>query len=114
MKKYFLIAVCLFALMLAAGCSKSTGVMPWAPGVYSVTADLDKTLFTSHADAERRAYQEAAAFCASKGQTIRVKNFDHITARWYYSVKLIFACDPVDASDVPVDSSLQKVDVEML
>ena len=49
--------------------------MPWAPGVYSVTTDLDRTLFTSYADAERVAYDDAAAFCASKGQAVRVKNF---------------------------------------
>ena len=113
MKKYSLIAICLLALMLA-GCSKSTGVMPWAPGVYSVTADLDKTLFTSHADAERCAYQEAAAFCASKGQQVYVKNFDHITTRWYYTVKLIFSCSPAEEGEQSGYSRLRKINTDML
>ena len=114
MKKYFCLFACALCLLVSSGCSKSSGVMPWAPGVYSVTTDLDRTLFTSHADAERIAYDDAAAFCASKGQAVRVKNFHHYTARWFYSVKLIFACDPVDMPVTPGQDGKQKVDVEML
>lgn len=114
MKKYFLLSLCAFCLLCAAGCSKSSGIMPWAPGVYSVTTDLDRTLFTSHADAERIAYEDAAAFCASRGQAVRIQNFDHLTARLYYSVKLIFTCIPMDAPVPPAQDGRQKVDVEML
>ena len=114
MKKYFLLSLCGLCLLASAGCSKSSGVMPWAPGVYSVTTDLDRTLFTSYADAERVAYDDAAAFCASKGQAVRVKNFLRSPARWFYSVKLIFACDPVEMPVTPEQGGRQKVDVEML
>ena len=114
MKKSFLITVCLLALMFAAGCSKTTGVMPWSENCYSVSADVDKTLFTKPSDAEAAAYQEASKFCSALGQGIHVKNFQHVDSWRHYTVKLIFRCLPSKEESQAEKEGFQKVDVEML
>ena len=114
MKKYFLIAVYLLALMLAAGCSKTTGVMPWSETHYSVSADVDKTVFTKPSDAEQLAYKEASRFCSALGQGVNVRNFRHMETWTHYSVKLIFRCIPSKEETQAEKEGFQKVDVEML
>lgn len=114
MKKYAFLFTSLFCLLATAGCSKTTGVMPWTENYYSISADVDKTLFTKPSDAEQVAYREASAHCASLGQGIYVKEFIHVNSWWHYTVKLVFRCIPEGA---PVPSALggvKKVDVEML
>ena len=114
MKKYFLIAVCLFAFMLAAGCSKSTGVMPWSENCYSVSADVDKTVFSKPSDAEHIAYREASSFCAALGQGVLVESFQHVNSWWHYTAKLVFRCIPSKEKTQSEKEGFQKVDVEML
>ena len=114
MKKYFLISVCLLALMLAAGCSKTTGVMPWSETHYSVSADVDKTVFTKPSDAEQLAYKEASRFCSALGQGVNVRNFRHMETWTHYSVKLIFRCIPSKEESQAEKEGFQKLDVEML
>ena len=118
MKKYFLLSLCTFCLLASAGCSKSTGVIPWGAGAYAVTATVDRTIFTSHTDAEVLAHQEAAAFCASRGQDIYVEGQISDTRQLYYFVKVLFRCigSQKDSGTgfMPRRGETQKVDVEML
>ena len=92
MKKYFLLLCCIVSLLVSSGCASSTGVMPWGPGVYSVTVDQDKTLFTSLNDAERKAYVEASQYCGAMGKDVEVDTFSHGSTRWHYNAKLVFRC----------------------
>ena len=94
MKKYSLLLCCVGALGICSGCASSTGVMPWGPGVYSVTVDQDKTLFTSLNDAERKAYVEASQYCGAMGKDVDVDAFSHGSTRWHYNAKLVFRCIP--------------------
>jgi hypothetical protein len=114
MKKYVLLFTCILCLLVFSGCSKTTGVMRWSDKYCSISADVDKTAFTKPSDAERAAYQEARAYCASLGQDIYVKESFHMQSRWYYTVKLIFRCIPEGAPDAPAQNDIRKVDVEML
>ena len=118
MKNYFLLSLGVLCLVASAGCSKSTGVIPWGAGAYAVTATVDRTIFTSHSDAEVLAHQEAAAFCASRGQDVYVVGQLTDTRRLYYSVKVHFRCIGAEkdaGSDfMPRRGETQKVDVEML
>ena len=117
MKKYFLLSLCAFCLLASAGCSKSTGVIPWGAGLYTVTANVDRTIFTSHSDAELLAHQEATAFCVSKGQEVYVDRQVVDTRKLYYSVKVFFYCKDsgkdAGAGFMPRIGETQKVDVEM-
>ena len=118
MKKYFLFSLCALCLLASAGCSKSTGVIPWGAGAYAVTATVDRTIFTSHTDAEVLAHQEAAAFCASRGQDIYVEGQLTDTHKLYYSVKVLFRCIGAEKDAgtgfMPRRGEIQKVDIEML
>ncbi len=118
MKKFFLLSLCVLSLVGSAGCSKSTGVIPWGADAYAVTATVDRTIFTSHTDAEVLAHQEAAAFCTSRGQDIYVEGQLTDTRQLYYSVKVLFRCigaaKDAGAGFMPRRGELQKVDVEML
>ena len=110
MKKYFLLLCCTCALIACSGCASSTGVMPWGPGIYSVTVDQDKTLFTSLNDAERKAYIEASEYCGAMGQDVKISSSSRGDTRWHYNVKLIFRCIPRTASE---ESSQDAPKVEM-
>ena len=114
MKKYFLLLACVCSLLASAGCSKSTGIMPWTEDHYSVSVDVDKTLFTKPSDAEQLAYKEASNFCSALGQGVHVKSFQHVNSWVHYTVKLVFRCIPEGAPVSPSHDGVKKVDVEML
>ena len=114
MKKYFLLPICALCLLVFTACSKTTGVMPWSENYYSVSADVDKTLFTKPSDAEAAAYQEASKFCSALGQGIHVKRFQHVISWRHYTVKLIFRGLPSKEESQAEKEGFQKVDVEML
>ena len=94
MKKYFLLLGLLSALSVCSGCASSTGVMPWGPGVYSLSVDVDKTLLTSPIDAEQKAYAEAVNYCGAMGKDVEVEACVRKAARWHYNAKLVFRCIP--------------------
>ena len=110
MKNYFLLLCCTCALIASSGCASSSGVMPWGPGVYSISVDQDKTLFTSLNDAERKAYVEASEYCGAMGKDIQVSSFADGSTRWHYNAKLVFRCIPRAASE---ESSQDALKVEM-
>ena len=114
MKKHFLLSACILCLLASSGCSKTTGVLPWREGSYSVSADVDKTLFTRPSDAEAIAYKEASNFCSALGQGIHIKSFQHVNSWRHYTVKLIFRCIPSKEKTQSEKEGFQKVDVEML
>ena len=114
MKKYFLLSACALCVLVSAGCSKSTGVMPWSDNRYSVSADVDKTVFTKPSDAEQLAYKDASRFCSEQGQGVHVESFQHVNSWWHYTVKLIFRCIPSNEERRGEEHDIRKVDVEML
>ena len=97
MKKYFLLLCCICALIASSGCASSTGVMPWGPGVYSLSVDVDRTLLTSPIDAEQKAYAEAVNYCGAMGKDVKVDACTRNVARWHYNAKLVFRCIPREA-----------------
>ena len=99
MKKYFLMLCCLGALGICSGCASSTGVMPWGKGFYSVSVAQDKTLFTSMNDAERKAYEEASAYCGAMGKQVEIDAYSRSSTYWHYNTKLIFRCIPRTSSE---------------
>lgn len=106
-----ILPLCCTALLLAcSGCASSTGVMPWGSGLYSITVDQDKTLFTNLSDAEQKAYIEAANYCGSLGQDIEVQSTTRGSTHWHYNSKIVFRCIPRQGE---AQSALPKQDVEM-
>ena len=108
MKKVLLL-LCMFSLFVLAGCAKSSGIVPWADGAYSVTVDLGKSIVTSPSDAERRAIDEAQAFCSAQGQNMYMLRSIHKESWRLYTVRLQFRCGATSP-----ESAIRKVDVEML
>jgi len=110
MKNHILPLCCTALLLVCSGCASSTGVMPWGPGVYSITVDLDKTPLTSLGDAEQKAYMEAVNYCGSLGQDIEVQSTTRGSTHWHYNSKIIFRCIPRQGD---AQSAQPKQDVEM-
>ena len=111
MKKICSLLSCVLCLFILSGCSKSTGVMPWGEGQYSVSVDLERALLTSPTDAERIAYKEASAYCAEVGQEVAVDVFQHKTFWRHYTVKLVFRCLSKEAES---KAPYEKINIEML
>lgn len=75
MKYCFIIFVCGFFLI---SCSKSSGVMEYSPNIYSVSVDVDSEFYGA-GSAQKKAFEEAKAFCESQGKIVSIKSVDNNT-----------------------------------
>ena len=89
MKYLFAIFICVFFLI---SCSKSSGVMESSPNIYSVSVDVDSEFYGA-GSAQKKAFEEAKAFCESKGRVVSIQSVDNNTNSFEYTnTSIIFQC----------------------
>lgn len=88
MKPGYLIAIiCLFL----TACTSSSGVMEFSPNRYSLSVDVDSE-FYGPTSARKQAFEEAQAFCRSKGQALSVDTIDLHSSNTYTTAAIVFHC----------------------
>ena len=90
MKKMSILLILMF--LFVTGCTKSSGVMEYGPGLYSISVDVDSEIY-GLGTAPKKAYNEAKVFCNSKGKGLSVQSTDGSTNSFgYTNATIIFQC----------------------
>jgi len=90
MEKICFAMVCM--ALLVTGCTKSSGVMEYGPGVYSVSVDVDSEIY-GLGTATKKAYNEAKIFYKSQGKKLSVQTTEGQTNSFgYTNATLVFRC----------------------
>lgn len=65
--------------------------MEFSPNRYSLSVDIESA-FHGPSSARKQAFEEAQAFCRSRGQALSIDNIDLHSSSTYTTAAIVFRC----------------------